>query len=678
MNEPDSKDVQKLEPAKIGDNQSNKSDTQDDAKSTIRKELMQRFQMPEEEDDAPEPRKVYKKGIIANNDESIEVEDDKTELNSAIVDKDSDPNEGKHIGSDNIQFNTTQYNTNVNKSAEDIEEKTKPISVEGIHTGLKAFEETHSDTNQLNNKEHIHQLKGLEAEDTSYDERSIDKNNDHHGAIQYKLGKTNTISHLNKQQSNEKTPSSSNSSRDTSSATNISHQSSTSKANNEQHFDTCESDKTAEKFTSNALNSSFEKKKTDEFSTHTKKAENAEKEKKTENPTPGGLNIPATTVDSNVFPSNQIPPVSNKINDGEAHGYRVADGNDYDDDDDDDSIVLGSIAEHRNINGSLDSTKVQQNKVKGMASAFNEEANQNQFKSSNSTSLEARYQQNKVRDMASAFINDNEEPQNERVQHKNVALNGQQNKMESFNNIKSGQHQNESVHVVPIIGLGKDSEYDNQGIASFRKGEIEEQPSSAHGSIDIRDQYSTAKNMTFVSAAVLPGITTHTDQKDDAYPSESSPDTPYTEHTATKQTFSTTTVIKETDQGQEHQFLSTSHTDQSTRDFEDEDEYYIQGAAYGSGDFGIATGQRAKMEKVHVTPNFLSAESVPNEHASNAHYDEYKNTVYVSNIAATQGSIHIEHQVQANETAITENNYEANNTNLKSKEQKRAREHYDD
>lgn len=237
--------------------------------------------------------------------------------------------------------------------------------------------------------------------------------------------------------------------------------------------------------------------------------------------------------------------------------------------------------------------------------------------------------------------------------------------MESFNNIKSGQHQNESVHVVPIIGLGKDSEYDNQGIASFRKGEIEEQPSSAHGSIDMRDQYSTAKNMTFVSAAVLPGITTHTDQKDDAYPSESSPDTPYTEHTATKQTFSTTTVIKETDQGQEHQFLSTSHTDQSTRDFEDEDEYYIQGAAYGSGDFGIATGQRAKMEKVHVTPNFLSAESVPNEHASNAHYDEYKNTVYVSNIAATQGSIHIEHQVQANETAITENNYEANNTNLK-------------
>ncbi|KAI9259322.1 hypothetical protein BY458DRAFT_588506 [Sporodiniella umbellata] len=71
---------------------------------------------------------------------------------------------------------------------------------------------------------------------------------------------------------------------------------------------------------------------------------------------------------------------------------------------------------------------------------------------------------------------------------------------------------------------------------------------------------------------------------------------------------------------------------------------YDYDKVYENNNIGANSGQKAKMERAHITPNFLTVENIQNERSVTQQQVGYKNNVQLNDITPNQGAMYIEVQ----------------------------------
>lgn len=326
--------------------------------------------------------------------------------------------------------------------------------------------------------------------------------------------------------------------------------------------------------------------------------------------------------------------------------------------------------EYRNVARSLDSqhnleSKNQQNQVRNIAATYshtnNEDKNQqNSQAKSVATDFVFSNVSEKVKDL---HTNANDIPfassDNVNSEEAKKQLNVIQNIVSSDSNSRETKNQEEETVKVVSISTGIDERIKGQenviNNSPFTTSHISEVASP-----DIMTDAPVNHNAP-PAAATIAMATANTvgeiqDKSEIRLSIAESVTDAYSNQAATRENYNTATpIIQEASKGKYDQtFLNQPHKDRSVASFEEDEsdddynEYYNQGVAYNDKAFNsrAAGGQKAKVEMINITPNFLTAESVANHQTSS--YGEYKSTVHVSNISAVQGAIYTEHDIQSN------------------------------
>lgn len=377
------------------------------------------------------------------------------------------------------------------------------------------------------------------------------------------------------------------------------------------------------------------------------------------------ISEPNTIKDSSINSNNSKLPMDKKIDDVIHYSHESTYHGE--------TITVAGFEEaegYRNVARSLDSqhnleSKNQQNKVRNIAAAYshtnNEDENQQSSQAKSvATAFAFSNVSEKVKDLH-AKANDAPFASSSNVNSKEAKkqLNVDQNIVSSDASSRETKDQEEeAVKVVSISAdideriKGQENVINNSPFTTSHISEV--------ASPDIMSDAPVNQNAPPAAATVAVATATTVaairDNSETRLSIAESVTDAYSNQAATRENYNTATpIIQEASKREYDQtFLNQPYKDRSVATFEenesddDYNDYYNQGIAYNDNAFNsrAAGGQKAKVEMVNITPNFLTAESVANHQTSS--YGEYKSTVHVSNISAVQGAIYTEHDIQSN------------------------------
>ncbi|EIE85701.1 hypothetical protein RO3G_10411 [Rhizopus delemar RA 99-880] len=362
------------------------------------------------------------------------------------------------------------------------------------------------------------------------------------------------------------------------------------------------------------------------------------------------ISEPNTIKDSSINSDNSKLPMDKKIDDVIHYSHESTYHGE--------TITIAGFEEaegYRNVARSLDSqhnleSKNQQNKVRNIAAAYshtnNEDENQqNSQAKSVATAFAFSNVSEKVKDLH-AKANDAPFASSSNVNSKEAKkqLNVDQNIVSSDASSRETKDQEEEAVKVVSISTDIDERIKGQenviNNSPFTTSHISEVASP-----DIMSDAPVNQNAPPAAATVAVATATTVaairDNSETRLSIAESVTDAYSNQAATRENYNTATpIIQEANRS-----VATFEENESDDDYND---YYNQGIAYNDNAFNsrAAGGQKAKVEMVNITPNFLTAESVANHQTSS--YGEYKSTVHVSNISAVQGAIYTEHDIQSN------------------------------